>query len=640
MSDIPKRAGLAPGDGPESAVPAGSAATPADLAPKPDPEASSGAFSGAEPGGGDSVPDASSPGEATRPSIARFAWPVDLPENRPVPAYGAELAALIEAARAVTPLYRWGPVYDVVKAAFDYAFYLTQYPDIVAHRMDPVGHYLKAGARERRDPAPWFSTGEYRRQYLRDSPDTINPFHHYLTEGRAAGNAPRAPHGYEGFARTLGSTPVDTAERVRVRMADIRERLEHGPLGEMVGKAAAIDPLVANSWPAALAVRVPPASNASGTRRIAHLSHLQGLAEHRRARIVVIAGQASSGSPHDPVRLLVRALVETLSADEIVLVPVHPNHGYGDMAGTGLRVVALGDGMSPEAGYDRDRTLVEFVRTLRPEVVVNCDATLLWRALSIYGRALAASTRLLHVFDGGFLTCDSRAVRQDLAQFYRTCDLPGRMATVGAAMRDRFDRQFRLPRKLRDSIRVLHMPLLPEPQAADAPGIRIFAVTRATGSAPVVRAVAAAFPELAVVAHDMAPFGNAGMTLSVETPSDGNASWTGFARHAGFGPETRACLCLDPVEALHGPILDAIAAGTPLLAHFSPALRDELDGEGAVHHLEDPRDAGAVVAALRTALGPEPTRQDASRALRSRLAAGRSLAELSTELTALVMAEA
>lgn len=71
-------------------------------------------------------------------------------------------------------------VHATVAQAFDVAFYLTSNLDVAASDLDPVRHYIEYGAREGRDPVPYFST----KTYLRDNPKLIesgiNPFYHYL----------------------------------------------------------------------------------------------------------------------------------------------------------------------------------------------------------------------------------------------------------------------------------------------------------------------------------------------------------------------------------------------------------------------------------------------------------------------------
>lgn len=82
-------------------------------------------------------------------------------------------------------------VHRVVSVAFDAAFYRAAYPDVAAQGTDPLRHYLDAGWREGRDPAPWFSSAAY----LEDHPDVrdtrLEPFFHYLVHGRREGREVR-----------------------------------------------------------------------------------------------------------------------------------------------------------------------------------------------------------------------------------------------------------------------------------------------------------------------------------------------------------------------------------------------------------------------------------------------------------------
>lgn len=71
--------------------------------------------------------------------------------------------------------------------AFDARHYRARYGADIA---DPVGHYLAEGWRLGHDPAPWFDT----LWYIRENPDVaaagVNPFLHWLTDGRAEGRLP------------------------------------------------------------------------------------------------------------------------------------------------------------------------------------------------------------------------------------------------------------------------------------------------------------------------------------------------------------------------------------------------------------------------------------------------------------------
>src|SRR3546814_15749068 len=58
---------------------------------------------------------------------------------------------------------------------FDADWYLRQYPDIAANKLDPVVHYLGHGASEGRDPGPGFSTRGYPVRNPDVGADGMNP---------------------------------------------------------------------------------------------------------------------------------------------------------------------------------------------------------------------------------------------------------------------------------------------------------------------------------------------------------------------------------------------------------------------------------------------------------------------------------
>lgn len=79
----------------------------------------------------------------------------------------------------------------MVETEFDPAYYLAAYPDVAASGVDPLDHYLHAGAGEGRNPNEAFDA----LGYLATNPDVAasgaDPFHHYLTRGRAEGRIGR-----------------------------------------------------------------------------------------------------------------------------------------------------------------------------------------------------------------------------------------------------------------------------------------------------------------------------------------------------------------------------------------------------------------------------------------------------------------
>jgi glycosyltransferase involved in cell wall biosynthesis len=83
----------------------------------------------------------------------------------------------------------------------DAEFYLARYPDVAMLGHDPVIHYLLHGAREGRDPNPWFSTSYYVQHY-RDVLDAgVNPLLHYLMHGGTEGRRPGPEFDGEAYLR-------------------------------------------------------------------------------------------------------------------------------------------------------------------------------------------------------------------------------------------------------------------------------------------------------------------------------------------------------------------------------------------------------------------------------------------------------
>ncbi len=67
---------------------------------------------------------------------------------------------------------------------FDVGWYLKTYPDVAENGIDPILHYLKFGAEERRNPSPDFDTDLYLTSHPEVVDRGINPLLHYYTLGQ------------------------------------------------------------------------------------------------------------------------------------------------------------------------------------------------------------------------------------------------------------------------------------------------------------------------------------------------------------------------------------------------------------------------------------------------------------------------
>jgi hypothetical protein len=74
-----------------------------------------------------------------------------------------------------------------MRKVFDVAFYLRTNPDVAAARVDPLRHYLKHGAAERRQPHPLFDPVHYL-ACCPEARNSENPLLHFL--GTSGGQWP------------------------------------------------------------------------------------------------------------------------------------------------------------------------------------------------------------------------------------------------------------------------------------------------------------------------------------------------------------------------------------------------------------------------------------------------------------------
>lgn len=73
---------------------------------------------------------------------------------------------------------------------FDAGWYLSQYPDVLQSRIDPLTHFIRNGASEGRDPHPLFCTSWYMREYPEVADEGRNPLEDYILNGVEKSRAP------------------------------------------------------------------------------------------------------------------------------------------------------------------------------------------------------------------------------------------------------------------------------------------------------------------------------------------------------------------------------------------------------------------------------------------------------------------
>ena len=335
--------------------------------------------------------------------------------------------------------------YKAIAAHFDHAYYLSCNDDICQNEdIDPVAHYIRAGWREGRDPAPDFSNGTY----LEDNPELsqtgTNPFFHWLTAGKKAGQTVQPVKGFNTVAKAIGLKPAKALKLWRTRLDDLKARLARGALGDQVQRAAQHEPLIEITWPAAMSVKIPPFHSDKITERTAAIYRLFDAAGHKPAKHVICVNTARFGGARRMEGHVARLLASRDGAENVLIVltdksaPV-PENKFPE----NVRVIDFAALVPDIKGDPRQRILAEFLRALRAETATNINSRLMWDMLTPYGTALTASIQLYaclfcnertplgywtgyplrrvyrHFTQLSGLFTDSHALRDELCQRYR-----------------------------------------------------------------------------------------------------------------------------------------------------------------------------------------------------------------------------
>ncbi|MEM8633377.1 MAG: hypothetical protein AAGF33_00225 [Pseudomonadota bacterium] len=312
--------------------------------------------------------------------------------SKSVPHFGKELGVLSRAAYLNPRPEKAGNQYDRIKPYFDAAFYYATYPDIARKQLDPVWHYIRAGAREGRDPSPLFSTKTYLKRYPKVAKYPGTPLDHWVKYGRAEGKC-GLPAFNAGMGAVLDMTHTEIQDHLEKRHADLRERLAHGELGEMVNKAAEWDPSVTKVWPAALSLRVLPFSSARITDRISSLFRLQRGLDWTDADIVIL--EHGLGETDPLMQPLLDQAIATVGVERVVVLRTSDRRPQknADLP-DGLRSRWLFGQFDRPPGDSR-RLIVDLLFSLQPKLVIGCSSPLFHNVLRSYGNAMLSTFRIL-----------------------------------------------------------------------------------------------------------------------------------------------------------------------------------------------------------------------------------------------------
>lgn len=265
-------------------------------------------------------------------------------------------------------------------------------PDLDTHG-DPVAAFLAAGPTAA-DPEPGFSMAGYLKRHPERRDDGRSPYVAWLREGRAAGEIADPADGIEALAPVLGLTPQEVAEEIAALRDDMTERLRTGTLGAMLARAAELEPLIGEVWPATTEVHQIPFRNEFVARATAAIHAAHDDAGLRPARLVLVVGRAK-GAAARRAAYLTNALAPYVDPDQMLLLYTdRPGLAREGLHPDGVREVDLAHHLRTVGPKMSEEAFVGLIRSLRAEAVIGADSDLMLRCLEPYGRPLAASERM------------------------------------------------------------------------------------------------------------------------------------------------------------------------------------------------------------------------------------------------------
>ena len=532
-------------------------------------------------------------------------------------------------AKAATPgdvgaLVPYAEQYAVVKAEFDVAFYLRRYMDIAVAQIDPVTHYVQHGGREGRDPTPEFVTKYYVERYPDARDSGLNPFYHYLTIGRAEGRATNplsaGNPNFDALCEVIGRAPTEMAQDLADRRRDLRARFESGVLGDMVARAGALEPLIHHSRLAAMTARFPPFHYEPLMVQTAAMHRLHEAAGRRRARVVVVIPCCRLSGAARTAANLATELAAIYGPEELVILRTDLSDlQFPEWFPTGSRHVDFATASSGLKADDRERLMVEFIRSLRPAAVFNVNSRLFWDSMRPYGKALASSMALYT-----YLFCNDKNIYGEWGgyparYFYRYFDIFRAVITDSKYLAEELRTCFQIPPEQMNKLVALDAPmrnprqLVRSPEMNEKRRAQIFWGGRFDRQKrlDVVFALASRFPEI-----DFRLWGEPVLDkdyLNYKRPD--NVILEGVYKDFNDVPLERCDLWLHTSEWDGVPtlLIDVAATGVPLVGSVAGGCGEVLV-EGLCHRIADVEDVDAFERAIRTVLAdPAAAREKAAR---------------------------
>lgn len=526
------------------------------------------------------------------------------------------------------------PDYDLVRENFDALHYLSQAPRLLDRpKVDLVEDFLEKGVESERSPHPDFSMTSYLRRYPERADTTeLSPYLAWLKEGRAAGEIADPAPAIREMAHILGRDPHEIVEQLVARRTDLRTRLQTGELGEMVTRAAEIEPLVAHARHKFTRARMLPFGHPVAMKQLVAMHAAHEAADFRTARIVLVINRPRWGGGRRMEGHLAHALAREISPEEIVVI--YTEEGGQSPEGrfpAGVREVdfaSLVGQFEEEDVEDVETLLVLLLRTFCADAIININSATLFRASRSLGKALTASERLFLIFFCNEKSAAGMWNGWSMRYFYRLFDLAEGVFTDSEYLARELVDTYRVPAAERDRLQVLSAPVdrdlpnFPESPAREGRRPQVFWAGRwdRQKRIGVFLEVARQMPDV-----DFQMWGEAVLSEGRRRSVPPNVAIKGTYPHisAVSLADADAWLYTSGWDGVPSQLLEVGVTGIPIVGTLVGGTGEILTPEEAWPVEENLRAKGYVAALREVLADPEAARRKAQ-ALRERLLAERT----------------
>lgn len=254
---------------------------------------------------------------------------------------------------------------DLVANNLDQAFYSAQVPTLHKSEITPALHYLTIGWLEHKDPEYGFST----RFYLKHNADVrssgINPYIHYLKQGKK-----------DKWRSTA-----------TVKEAEIWDRLGKGILAEAIEEAKSLDPMVA--FPFGKRKITSPFSENSNTIDAA-VSLRKTFQRQSFDHVVMVPHVRMSGAAR-VAGYFVNALAQIHGAENIIVLMTDASFmEHKEWFPETVNIFDLSECIEGvKTNTKKIELLLDVLRGLECQHLYNVNSRLFWDALRLFGRQIS-----------------------------------------------------------------------------------------------------------------------------------------------------------------------------------------------------------------------------------------------------------